>query len=384
MTDTPFRKPVPVLDRRRFLAGTASIAGLAALGGLAAACGSSSKSTASSPTTVASGTTATTGAGTTAETTAKVNVALGWIKNVEFAGLWLADHNGYFEGQKISANIIAGGPNAPDPTVTVAAGSANIGVSSDMTTLLEAISKGNDFVFIGATFQTSPGCIVSLASHPVRTAKDLVGIKFLGQQGVQTDLNAILKLAGLPLKYTFIPVGFTPEPLVQHQGQAFSAFATNEVITLEQQGLKVGKDIIVTTYAQLGLPSYSDIYFASKKYIAANRDVVVRFMRAVVQGWEMNLQSTPTIAAELAVKTYGSDLGLSMQQQVLENEAQIPFMKSALTAEHGLLSVDPTVLGGAMYKALIASGVTHLPPATSVVDASILADVYKGAATIPV
>jgi ABC-type nitrate/sulfonate/bicarbonate transport system substrate-binding protein len=383
MTATPFRQPG--IDRRRFLAGTASLAGLAALGGLAAACGSSSKSTAASATTAASGATATTsGAATTTATSAKVSVALGWIKNVEFAGLWFADHNGYFDAQKIKADIITGGPNAPDPTVTVAAGSADIGVSSDMTSLLEAIAKGNDFVFIGATFQTSPGCIVSLTSHPVRSAKDLVGIKFLGQQGVQTDLNAILKLAGLPQKYTFIPVGYTPEPLVQHQGQAFSAFATNEVITLEQQGLKEGKDFIVTTYAQLGLPSYSDIYFAKKEYIAANRDVVVRFMRAVVQGWEENLRSAPSVGAGLAVKTYGSDLGLSMPQQILENEAQIPFMKSALTAQKGLLAVDPTVLGGALYKALIASGVTHLPPAASVVDTSILADVYEGAAKIPV
>lgn len=381
MTDTPLRRPA--FDRRRFLTGTASLAGLAAVGGLAAACGSSSKPAAAG-TAASSGTTAPAGAATTAGTTAKVSVALGWIQNVEFAGLWLAEHNGYFDAQKIDANIIAGGPNAPDPTVTVAAGSADIGVSSDMTSLLEAIAKGNDFVFIGATFQTSPGCIVSLASHPVRTAKDLVGIKFLGQQGVQTDLNAILKLAGLPQKYTFIPVGFTPEPLVQHQGQAFSAFATNEVITLEQQGLKEGKDFIVTTYAQLGLPSYSDIYFASKKYIAANRPAVVRFMRAVVQGWEDNLQAAPSVAAELAVKVYGSSLGLSLPQQILENEAQIPFMKSAQTDAHGLLWVDPTILGGAMYKALIASGVTQLPPAASVVDTSILAEVYKGAASIPV
>lgn len=355
-----------LLDRRRFLAGAAGLLGVAAVGGLADSF---------VPNLVAS-------ASAAPAKTETVSIALGWIKNVEFAGLWLAESKGYFKAQGINADIIAGGPNAPDPTVTVAAGKADIGDSSDMTTLIEAIAKGNDFVLIGATFQVSPGCVVSLPDHPVRTPKDLVGIKFLGQQGVQTDINAVLKLAGLPQKYDFIPVGYTPEPLVQHQGQAYSAFVTNEVITLEQQGLKAGKDFIITTWAQLGLPSYSDIYFASKKYIAANRDTVVRFMRAVAQGWEENMKVPAQVAAKLAVDTYGTGLGLNLKQQILENKAQKPYMKSATTAKKGLLWVDPKELGGAMYKALKASGVTNLPPADSIVDTSILEDVYKGKSSV--
>jgi ABC-type nitrate/sulfonate/bicarbonate transport system substrate-binding protein len=355
-----------LLGRRQFLAGAAGALGVAAFGGLSALYGSPSA------------------AASTPKATETVKIALGWIKNVEFAGIWLAEAKGYFQAQGINVDVIAGGPNAPDPTVSVAAGNANIGDSSDMTTLIEAITKGNDFVFIGATFQVDPACIVSLPEHPVRTPKDLVGIKFLGQQGVQTDINAVLKLAHLPVKYDFIPVGYTPEPLVQHQGQAYSAFVTNEVITLEQQGLKAGKDFIITTWTQLGLPSYSDIYFASKKYIDANRDTVVRFMTAVCQGWEENMKLSPDVAAKLAVNTYGTGLGLNMKQQILENEAQIPYIKSAQTAKHGLLWVDEAELGGAMYKALKASGVSNLPPVADIIDTSILSDVYGGKSRIPV
>jgi ABC-type nitrate/sulfonate/bicarbonate transport system substrate-binding protein len=319
-----------------------------------------------------------------APATSQVSLALGWIKNVEFAGLWLAEHNGYFAKQGIDAVIQSGGPNAPDPAVSVASGAAQVGNDSDMTSLIEAITKGNDFVMIGATYQVSPGCVVSLPSHPVTTPKDLVGIKFLGQQGVQTDIDAVLKLAHLPLTYTFIPVGYTPEPLVQHQGQAFSAFVTNEVITLEQQGLKQGKDFIVTTWAQLGLPSYSDIYFTTRKYLESNRSTLVRFMTAVVQGWEENMRVLPSVAARLAVDNYGSTLGLDLQQQALENTAQRPYMVSPATKKHGMLWIDTATLEGAMYTALRASGVTDLPPASRIVDMSILEEIYGNKTSIPV
>ena len=51
-------------------------------------------------------------------------------------------------------------------------------------------------------------------------------------------------------------------------------------ITLEQQGLKEGTDFVVTPWADLGFPSYANLFFADRSYVEANRDTVVRFMRA--------------------------------------------------------------------------------------------------------
>ncbi len=317
-----------------------------------------------------------------AAATTTVSLALGWIDNVEFAGLWLAESRGYFARQRITANIMGGGPSAPDPAVTVASGAADLGDTSNMTSLIQAIAKGNDFVLLGATYQVDPGCVVSLPSHPVRKPADLVGIKFLGQQGVQVQIDAVLKLAGLPQRYTFIPVGYTPEPLVQHQGQAFSAFVTNEVITLEQQGWKQGKDFLVTTWTELGLPAYSDIYFTTRRFLEANRPAVVRFMTAVAQGWEANERLPASTAAKLAVDVYGKTLGLDLKQQILENEAQRPYMVSADTRRHGLLWIDEALLAGPMYRALRASGVAKLPPASTIVDMSVLEEVYRGTTTV--
>lgn len=355
-------------DRRGFLAGSVALAGTAGIGALVSACGGPSGPTAS-----ASG-----------RQLQDVSLSLGWIENVEYAGLWLADSNGYFTAEGINPAIQPGGPSAPDPTVVVAAGRADIGDTSALSALVEAVTKGNDFVIIGATYQNRPGCVISLPGYPVLKPKDLVGVKFLGQQGMQTYVDAVLTLAGLPRTYQFVPVGQSPEPLLQHQGDAYSGLVTNQVAALELQGMKEGKDFFVTLWSDLGLPAYSDIFFTTRAYLNANRKSVVAFMKAVVMGWEENEKIAPSKAAALAVSDYGSSLGLSQAQQTLQNQLQIPFTKSADTAAHGLLWVDPDTLGGGMYRALGAFGLTHLPPAASIVDTSILTDVYQGKTSVKV
>ena len=355
----------PGFSRRRFLIGSAGAAGAVGLGSLLAACGTTSQSSSS-------------GASLTS-----VRAALGWIKNVEFAGLWMAEANGYYAKEGIQPVFRAGGPSVPDPTVTVAAGAADIGnTAAGLALLMQAILKGNDFVIIGTDYQESPGCVISLPSHPITEPKDLVGCTFLGQQGVQILINASLTLAGLPHRYKFVPVGFSVEPLLQHQGNAYSGLITNQVVTMELQGLKPGKDFIITTWAQLGLPGYLDIFFTPRKYLNTHRDTVVAFMKATAMGWQKNETVAPSVAAQLAVTDYGAGLGLDLTQQTLENKLQIPFTKSPQTAAHGLLWVDTDTLGSTMYPALKAFGLSNLPSPASIVDTSIMADVYDGKATL--
>jgi ABC-type nitrate/sulfonate/bicarbonate transport system substrate-binding protein len=348
-------------------------AGLGSLGlsGLLAACGGNDSTTARASS-----------SSTSTAAPATLKVALGWIKNVEFGGYWLADNKGYYADENLTVQFIAGGTNAPDPTVSVSAGSADIGVHASMQTLVESIPKGNDFVMIGTQFQTSPGGLLSLASDPVTSAKDLVGAKILGQQGVQPLLDAIFTVAGLPKKYTFVPVGYDPGPLLKKQGKAYTCFVTNQPIILEEsKGLKEGKDYRVVTYADLGLPQYSDIVFSKRSFLDDKADVLQRFMRATIRGWQDNAKD-PAVAAKLAVEKYGVDLGLDLKQQTRENQLQIPLTESTLTKSKGLFRIDESLLAGKMFTALHAAGVTKLPDPAKIVDHTVLDAVFGSKAVI--
>ena len=47
--------------------------------------------------------------------TKSVRVGLAWINNAEYAGLWMAEENGFFKEERIEVKTLPGGPNAPPP-----------------------------------------------------------------------------------------------------------------------------------------------------------------------------------------------------------------------------------------------------------------------------
>jgi ABC-type nitrate/sulfonate/bicarbonate transport system substrate-binding protein len=377
MSNGPLYVPTP-FDRRRFLRVGATGLGAVLGARVLAACGGDD---ASSPVTTVAGVATTSAASEMPAELVPVSVGMGWISNVEYAGAWLALANGFYAEEGIDARYLSGGPNAPAPPVVVAAGDAQIGVAASMTQLLDAIGQDNDFVVFATQYQTSPGAVLSLADKPIRTPEDLVGITFLGQEGVDILIDAVLDIAGLPKEYTFIPAGFTPDPLVEGQGDAYSCFLVNQPITLEQRGLVEDEDFVVTTWAELGLPSYANLHFAQRSYLESNRDEVVRFARATIKGWELN-ERDPNVGAQLAVEDFGVDLGLDIAQQTRQNELQIPLMKSALTAASGLMRLDPEIWDGPMGAAYKASGRDVMPPAATTLDLTILDEVYGDATTL--
>lgn len=306
-----------------------------------------------------------------------VRVAFGWILNVEWAGYFLADHKGYYRDEGISVQFIGGGPNTPSPVQSLASNSADIGVATSMSQIVQAIGQGNDFKMIGSVFQTHPGALLSLADKPITTAAALARAKVLGQDSARPWLDGILRLASQRVSYRFVPVGFDPSPLVEKQGDVYTCYLTNQPLILEEKfGLKAGSGYRVVTYADLGLKQYGDTLFTKTSYLRQSRDVLRRFMRATIRGWQDN-EADPAAAAKLAVQHYGADLNLDLSQQTQENTVQTKLIHSDYTAAHGLLRIDPDTLTHTMWPGLQAARFPNLPrDPRSTVDTALLDSVY--------
>src|SRR5260370_21169005 len=192
------------LDRRRFLIGGLEAGGLAAVGGsLLAACSSSSSSSTTAP--------AATGASSSGSAAAAdlgaLSYRLSWIKNVEFAGSYIADTKGYYTANGVSSvNLISGGPSATPMEADVATGKALVGVSSpDITGA--AIVKGAPLKIIGAQYQKNPFAIMSMAKSPIKTPQHMYSKK-IGLQVANTSAwSAFIKAAALDAaKINAVPV----------------------------------------------------------------------------------------------------------------------------------------------------------------------------------
>lgn len=305
-----------------------------------------------------------------------ITVALTWITNVEYAGLWIALERGYFRAEGLDVKHLPGGPNAPAPLVTVAAGRAQIGYANWFP-FLDAVNKGNDFVMIGYTFPVSPLGILSLAAKPILKPADLVGAKILAQGPTErTAVEAVLALHNLPKDVNFVPAGFSPEPLLSRQGDGYTAFVTNQAITLENMGLARGKDFHFVSFDELGYRTYASGLFTTREMLQANRAQVVSFMRALVRGWSDN-QKDPSVATKLVLSKYGVDLGLNPKQQARQNEVQLGLLKSPRAPERRILELDRETLTGPMYAAARAAGRTSLPSVEKIADFGVMEEVYR-------
>lgn len=302
-----------------------------------------------------------------------VTTQLLWIKNVESAGLWIADANGYFRSAGIDAQMLAGGPGMSSVEAVVAAGRADVGIDQ-IEHIVDAVNAGTDLVIIGAIFQRSPAGLVSLPAHPIRTAHDILGKRIGLQQGARLYIDGILKLNKLPLEYTEVVVGFDPAPLVEGACDGYLCFITNQPLTLAAQHVPY----TVVTFEQLGMQNYGECLFCTRDYLRTHRATLVRYLGALQRGWTDNARD-PAVAAKLATQTYGATLGLDLTQQIAENRAQIPLTQSAQTRQHGVLWIDKARMRGPIYDSLRATGRTQLPDVDRFVDDSLLRDASAAA-----
>ncbi|OHV29966.1 MULTISPECIES: ABC transporter substrate-binding protein [Pseudofrankia] len=351
-------------DRRGFLrrgAGVTVGAAALAVGGssLLAACGDDDDS----------GTTAAATSGGAASF-GKLDYRLSWIKNVEFAGAYIADQKGYYKAAGFSAvNLIAGGPSATPQDADVATGKAFVGISApDITG--NAILQGAPLRIIGAQYQKNPFAIMSLADKPIKTPQDMIGKKIGVQATNESVWTAFLTANGLDAsKIEKVPVEFDPTPLTTGQVDAWFSFVTNEPNLLKVKGV----DTFTFLLADFKYPLVSETYMVTEDTLKNDKDKIKAFLTAEIKGWADSIHD-PSVAAKYAAEIYGKDQGLDAAEQTLESTAQNELLLTDDTKKNGLFTITPTLIEENIATLKLAKvDIT----AEQLFDTSIIDEIYK-------
>ncbi len=350
-------RPSPrALDRRTVLLRGLQLGGVLAAGPVLAACGSSSTTQAA-----AAGSGANLG---------PLSVRLSWIKNVEFAGCYVADQKGYYTAAGFSgpANLIAGGPTASPIESDVLSGTALVGISSPDITAA-AIAQGAPLKIIGAEYQKNPFCIMSMAKKPITKPTDMYGRTIGVQSGNESVWAAFLKANKLDAtKITKVPVQFDPLGLTTGEVDGWFSFVTNEPIDLKAKGF----DTATMLFADNGYPMVSETYVVTQHSIDKDRAKLKAFLTAQVKGWK-DAVADPALPAGYAVDVYGKDLGLNLASQTQQSAAQNALVVSADTKANGLLTVTDQLISESMGS--LAVGGSSLS-ASQMFDMSLIKEVF--------
>jgi len=271
---------------------------------------------------------------------ATVRAQANWIKQVQYNGFYAAILKGFYEKEGINGDLLAGGPGIVSMRV-LDAKQCEVALVGSIDAYINSFVGGAKLRMIGATFQRSPAGLIYLADNPIETPQDAVGKRIGLQEGATQAWQVVCAKNGLNMEtdMEIITVGYDPTPLIDGTVDGYWGYATSQTGVIRAQGYEVG----VLDPWIWGNRSYGNIMIVREDDLQENLDVLVRWLRATVQGHVYANKHIDELV-KYTVDTYGEEYGLDFDQQLDEATAQVEYLESDLTKEKGLFWFDKAVL----------------------------------------
>lgn len=211
-----------------------------------------------------------------------VRLQLDWYPQPEHGGFYTALLQGYYKAEGLDVTLLPL-PQYGSAAQLVASGKADIGLgSSDQ--ILEWDSNGLPLEAVAATMQHDPQAIMVHKDSPIHDFKDLEGHTIAAQTGATW-------LKFVTLRYNLHQVRQIPSTLsianfLQDPGYVQQIFITSEPFFARQAGAEVRTILISSS----GYDPYR-VQFTTHDYAAQHADVVAKFVRASMRGWQGYLRN---------------------------------------------------------------------------------------------
>jgi NitT/TauT family transport system substrate-binding protein len=266
----------------------------------------------------------------------KVSFGTDWKAQAEHGGFYQAVATGIYARHGIEVTIRQGGPQVNHAQL-LAAGRLDFGMSPNSFIPLNFVREKIPMLAVAALFQKDPQVLIA---HPGQGNDSLAALK--GKPimiGSDTRVGSWLFLKAR-FGYTddqIRPYSFSVAPFLASKSSIQQGYLSSEPFVIEQQGVKP----VVHLLADAGYASYAAVIQTSAKLVAANPDLVQRFVDASIEGWASYLNGDPAPAHTLI-----------KQENPEMTDALLAYGRGKLK-EHGLVdSGDAKELGiGAMSDA---------------------------------
>lgn len=297
-----------------------------------------------------------------------ISVQLSWIKNVEFAGEYVAQEAGYFDEVGFDSVDLVAGPSAAE--ALVASGSATLAITDPISAAPAIINEGAPIKIIATTYQKNPFTILSMADGAdIQTPEDLIGQRIGVQAGNEVLFEALMTANGIDAsEVTVVPVEYDPSVLINGDVDGFLAYITNESIIVESQGYEVSN----LPFADNGLPFVTESLIASQDTIDNQPEMLEAFLYALIRGWK-DAYADPQAAVDLTIDLYGAELGLDPAVQYDQHIQAQELIETDDTRANGLFTMTDALIDENLA---VLAGVGTVITAEQLFDFSILEKVY--------
>lgn len=230
----------------------------------------------------------------------KVSLRLNWYLGGLHVPFYYGKDRGFFAAEGIDLTINEGRGSANTVQV-VAAGSDTFGMA-DSSSVVQTASKGADIKSVMSLLNTTGYSVVSLASAPIRTPKDLEGRKVAVTPGdpLGALLQAVCKANNVDCgKVTMVQVDPAAKvvAVLEKKTDALLGGADDQFFLIKYKGVEP----YAMRYADFGANIVGMTIMTTGDTIRRNPDLVRRFVRASVRSWE-EARKNPGAAVDAAMK----------------------------------------------------------------------------------
>jgi ABC-type nitrate/sulfonate/bicarbonate transport system substrate-binding protein len=213
-----------------------------------------------------------------------LSLALHWIKNVEMAGVLIADYEKIYEKYGIQINLIERNDIKEHVIDYVSNGNANIGMASGIT-FLTRTSENLDIKAFGTFFQNSPVVIASIKKNNFLSMASLKNKKIGYRHAANLPiLKLMLQKNNLKLSdVNAIKVDLTYNALIKNNVDALLVYEFDEPVTLKIKDIETN----LIYASNNGVEFYGSVFFTTSKFIKDNKKILSKFLRATFKGWEL-------------------------------------------------------------------------------------------------
>ena len=211
-----------------------------------------------------------------------VKLQLDWYPQPEHGGFFTAALQGYYKAEGLDVTLV---PVSPYNSVAqlVAGGKADFGLgSSDQ--ILEWDSNGLPLIAVAATMQHDPQAIMVHQNSPVHDFKDLEGHTVAALPGA-TWLKYVVSRYKLH-NIREVPSTLSIATFLADPDYVQQIFITSEPFFAKQAGAQVRTFLISSS----GYDPYR-VQFTTRDFAAQHPDVVAKFVRASIRGWQEYLKN---------------------------------------------------------------------------------------------
>ncbi len=218
----------------------------------------------------------------------KVNLQLKWKHQAQFAGHYTAIEKGFYKNEGLDVSVK---PYEYNESVvdTVVSGKADFATGA-ADEIVFARSKGIPVKAIAVIYRINPITAYTLKTSGINKPQDFVGKKV----GIEKSANveylykAMMSKLGIDRsKIKEVPMGYNADELINGTVDVATGYITNE----PNLAIESGHPVNTILMADYGVDMYADVLFTTEKMINEKPDLVERFLRATIKGWQYSLEN---------------------------------------------------------------------------------------------